>query len=111
MACWQLGERDEARIWYERAVQWMEKHAPKNDELLRFRAEAAELLGLGPVADRKGDHPRSYESSQIELVLLDGPASARARVRLQQSGRGPNHRSGPPADAAMPHGPEAFAQP
>jgi serine/threonine protein kinase/Tfp pilus assembly protein PilF len=44
MACWQLREPDKARAWYERAVQWMEKNAPGDDELRRLRAEAAELL-------------------------------------------------------------------
>jgi tetratricopeptide (TPR) repeat protein len=46
MACWQLGQRDEARRWYDRAVQWMEQHASDHHELRRFRAEAAALLGL-----------------------------------------------------------------
>jgi hypothetical protein len=41
-----LGEKDKAREWYDRAVQWMDKNQPKNDELRRFRAEAAELLEL-----------------------------------------------------------------
>jgi tetratricopeptide (TPR) repeat protein len=44
MAHWQLGNRDEARRWYDRAVAWTEKHEPKNEELRRFRVEAAELL-------------------------------------------------------------------
>ena len=46
MAHWQLGEKDKAREWYDRAVQWMDKNQPKNEELRRFRAEAAELLEL-----------------------------------------------------------------
>ena len=46
MAHWQLGEKDKAREWYERAVQWMDKIQPTNEELRRFRAEAAELLEL-----------------------------------------------------------------
>jgi tetratricopeptide (TPR) repeat protein len=44
MANWQLGNKDEARKWYERAVDWMEKNQAKNEELLRFRAEAKELI-------------------------------------------------------------------
>jgi serine/threonine protein kinase len=44
MAAWQLGQKDEARTWYDRAVAWMEKNQPHNDELIRFRAEAAALL-------------------------------------------------------------------
>ena len=46
MAHWQLGHKEEARKWYDLAVAWMEKNQPKNEELCRFRAEAAELLGV-----------------------------------------------------------------
>ena len=46
MAHWQLGDKTQARSWYDKAVPWMEKNQPKNEELLRFRAEAAALLGL-----------------------------------------------------------------
>jgi eukaryotic-like serine/threonine-protein kinase len=46
MANWQLGNKEAARQRYDQAVQWMEKHQPKNEELRRFRDEAAELLGL-----------------------------------------------------------------
>jgi tetratricopeptide (TPR) repeat protein len=44
MAHWQLGEKDQAREWYDKAVQWMDKNKPEDDELRRFRAEAAEML-------------------------------------------------------------------
>jgi tetratricopeptide (TPR) repeat protein len=46
MAEWRLGNKDKAREWYDRAVQWMEKSKPINEELRRFRDEAAELLGI-----------------------------------------------------------------
>ncbi len=46
MAHWQLGEKEEARRWYDQAVQWMDKNLPKGKELGRFRAEAAELLKI-----------------------------------------------------------------
>jgi tetratricopeptide (TPR) repeat protein len=46
MAHWQLGHKDEARKWYDQAVEWMDKNQPENEELHRFRAEAAELLEL-----------------------------------------------------------------
>jgi serine/threonine protein kinase len=45
MAHWRLGEREKARQLYDRAVQWMNKNAPSDDELRHFREEAAELLG------------------------------------------------------------------
>ncbi len=46
MAHWQLGERDEARSWFERAVVWMDEHLPRDDELRRIRDEATALLGV-----------------------------------------------------------------
>ena len=46
MAHWQLGDKGEARKWYDRAVVWLEKNQPGNEELLRFRAEAEQLLGV-----------------------------------------------------------------
>ncbi|MFL5240711.1 MAG: tetratricopeptide repeat protein [Gemmataceae bacterium] len=46
MARWQLGEKDQARKCYEQAVQWMDKNQPKNEELIRFRAEAEMLIGI-----------------------------------------------------------------
>src|SRR5262249_31639958 len=46
MANWQLGETEEARKWYDKALEWMEKNDPKNDELRRFRAEMEELMKI-----------------------------------------------------------------
>jgi hypothetical protein len=51
MAHWQLGEKDKARNCYDQAVRWMEENKqglerdrPRQDELLRLRSEADELL-------------------------------------------------------------------
>jgi tetratricopeptide (TPR) repeat protein len=46
MAHWRLGDKKDARKWYDQAVQWMDKNQPKNEELVRFRAEAELLLEL-----------------------------------------------------------------
>jgi tetratricopeptide (TPR) repeat protein len=46
MTHWQLGDKGEARKWYDQAVAWMGKNEPENEELRQFRAEAAELLGV-----------------------------------------------------------------
>ena len=46
MAKWRLDEKDEARKWYDKAVGWMDKYQPKNEDLRRYRVEAAELLGI-----------------------------------------------------------------
>jgi Flp pilus assembly protein TadD len=44
MAQWQLGNKDKAREWYDKAVDWMEKNQPIHEELRRFRAEVEELM-------------------------------------------------------------------
>ena len=54
MAHWQLGQKDKARQWYQKAVERMEKNRPErmeksrlwDEELRRFQAEAAELLEI-----------------------------------------------------------------
>ncbi|MHC4164055.1 MAG: hypothetical protein ACYSUM_18170 [Planctomycetota bacterium] len=40
-----LGQKD-AREWYDKAVAWMDKHKPDDQELKRVRAEAEEVLGI-----------------------------------------------------------------
>jgi eukaryotic-like serine/threonine-protein kinase len=44
MAHSQLGHEEEAGKWYAEAVQWIDKNAPQNEELRRFRTEAVEVL-------------------------------------------------------------------
>jgi WD40 repeat protein/tetratricopeptide (TPR) repeat protein len=44
MAQWKLGQKDRARQGLARAVAWMEKNQPSNNELRRFRAEAGDLI-------------------------------------------------------------------
>ena len=46
VAHWELGAKEEARAWYDKAIAWMDENDPQNDELILFRAEAEELLGL-----------------------------------------------------------------
>jgi tetratricopeptide (TPR) repeat protein len=46
LAHWQLGKQEEARKWYEKAVEWMEKNQPEDQELRRFRNEAEDALGM-----------------------------------------------------------------
>jgi hypothetical protein len=45
MANAKLGLKDEARRWFDAGVKAMEKGASDMDQLMRFRAEAALLLG------------------------------------------------------------------
>ena len=46
MVHWHLGHKSEARGWYDKAVSSMEENPPKGAESFRFRAEAAQLLGV-----------------------------------------------------------------
>ena len=46
MAHWRLGHKEEARKQVERAILWMEKNAPQNEELRQFKSEAEALLGI-----------------------------------------------------------------
>lgn len=45
MAHWQLNHKDQAHQWYVKAIEWMTKNQPDDEELDRFHAEAATLLG------------------------------------------------------------------
>jgi tetratricopeptide (TPR) repeat protein len=45
MAHWRLGNHHEARRWFDKAIEWMDSNQSKNEELVRFRAEAEELIG------------------------------------------------------------------
>jgi serine/threonine protein kinase/WD40 repeat protein len=46
MVQWQQGDKKRACESFDRACQWMDRKGPQDDELLRFREEAAVLLGL-----------------------------------------------------------------
>jgi tetratricopeptide (TPR) repeat protein len=46
MAHHRAGHKDEARKWYDRGIAWMDKHAPKDPTLLRYRNQAVGVLGV-----------------------------------------------------------------
>ncbi|MBM4090610.1 MAG: serine/threonine protein kinase [Planctomycetes bacterium] len=46
MAHWQLGNKEDARQSYDKGVACMDEFKPKDQELQRFRTEAAQLLGV-----------------------------------------------------------------
>ena len=111
MAHWRRGESAAARIWFDVADRWHHRVAPANQELRRFRAEAAGLLGVGPESDREVEHTPADDATLAGLVLQADPTATWARTWLEHSRPGLNHSAGPPADAGMPNGPEAFARP
>ena len=44
MAHWQLDQKDQARMWYGKAVEWMKRNMPQDKEMLLFRSEADQLM-------------------------------------------------------------------
>jgi hypothetical protein len=44
MAHWRLGDRDLARQYFNRSVEWMADRKSQDDELCRFRSEAQAML-------------------------------------------------------------------
>jgi tetratricopeptide (TPR) repeat protein len=60
MAHWQRGEKDEARRCYDRANAWLAKTQTTDEEMTRYRSEAATLLGL---ADNPKSNGKKEESS------------------------------------------------
>jgi uncharacterized protein HemY len=59
-----LGDKEWARMFYDQAIQWMEKKQPRKQdlrqELQRFRAETAELLGIkDQPAVKEGEKPKA----------------------------------------------------
>jgi eukaryotic-like serine/threonine-protein kinase len=46
MAYERTGDRKQARIWYDKAVQRMDKRFPQEERDLRYQAEAKEILGI-----------------------------------------------------------------
>jgi tetratricopeptide (TPR) repeat protein len=51
MTFWQLEKKEDARKAYDAAVSLMKRYRPKDEELLRFREEAAHLLGIATDPD------------------------------------------------------------
>jgi len=51
MAQWRLGNKPQALTGFDKAVEWMEQNQPADDELIRFRDEAAALLEVNKKKD------------------------------------------------------------
>jgi len=78
------GRMDKARKWYDMAVIWNENREPGDEELRRFRVEAAKVLGLpeppplarGPefIERKSGLHPVNKRSRFRNLAGPDATA-------------------------------------
>ena len=84
MACWKLGNKDEARKWYTAALAWTETRFPKHAEVLRFRAEAAALLGL---SERAADPAPQALTDDLQLWTLFLDADAKAAWAYRERGQ------------------------
>ncbi len=56
LAHWQLGEVEEAQRWYNKAVAQLVDDPSPDEELLRFRAEAQDILGITSVVTRREEN-------------------------------------------------------
>ena len=65
MAHWRLGDHDKARHWYEKAVKIMTVNKSTDEELLRFRAEAEETLGI----ETEAQTPKKSDGQSPEAVI------------------------------------------
>lgn len=61
MTHWQLGDHEEARHWYDQAVDHRWQYFPDDKDIRRYHIEAAELLGI-PLDE---ETPTELESKQL----------------------------------------------
>ncbi len=105
MAHWQLGHKDEARKRYDQAADWMKKNPSQYAELLRFRAEAAGILGIentdvvllldrgnAHAAAGRWDEAAADFSRAVEVDPNDATASFALAIVLLKTGREAEYR-------------------
>jgi hypothetical protein len=68
MAHWQLGDKDEARSWYDKGARWIETatFSYRDEPLLRTHLEAAELLGMNDPQKRHASSRPSPTTNPTE---------------------------------------------
>ncbi|HMF13901.1 MAG TPA: tetratricopeptide repeat protein, partial [Gemmataceae bacterium] len=75
MAHWRLDRKETARQWFVHALDQMERTAPDDEQLKRFRAEAAALLGLPEKSSAVPLHPLGDDAAFFTLVLETDPGA------------------------------------
>jgi tetratricopeptide (TPR) repeat protein len=69
-----LGQKEQARKWFDDAVTWTSKSRPGDVELKRFRAEAAAALGLPNLFESEtGKSPAQSGSEEKEGIAVRRP--------------------------------------
>ena len=53
MAYQRLGHKEEARMWFEKAVAWQKEHAANDAQLAQFEKEAREVVGIAANAEQQ----------------------------------------------------------
>jgi tetratricopeptide (TPR) repeat protein len=87
MTYWQLGQEEVARRWYDRAVEWTHANRPESKELARFRAEAAELLGVVEDAEKQpGLEAATTNTSGSETLGVRGQRGAKVEPSTDKRG-------------------------
>jgi serine/threonine protein kinase len=76
MAHWQIHEKENARAWFARATEWMEKGARNDTELKRFRDQAALLLGI----DRTDSSPHPVIAADAGVQRVTVPTTRPRRL-------------------------------
>jgi Flp pilus assembly protein TadD len=57
MAHSRLGQQDEARLWFHKAVEWKDRKEPHDEFIRRIHDEAADLLGIVESKPNAGIRP------------------------------------------------------
>ncbi len=110
MAHQERGEAGPAQMWFDVAGRWHRRAAPADEELKRFRAEAAGVLGVSAEFVPDAQRAPADDATLARLVLKIDPSAAWARAWLDPPSTDLD-RPAAPASAAMPTGPDAFARP
>ena len=110
MAYQKRGEAGPARTWFDVAGRWHRRAAPADEDLKRFRAESASVLGMSAELGPDAQHAPTDDATLARLVLKVDPSAAWARAWLNRPSTDLDRPAVPPS-AAMPTGADAFAEP
>ncbi len=94
MVHWQLGDQEEARRWYDKAVEFFNKHYTSGNSQGQFRPEAAKLLGLKfAVKMSRNDESATHGDPLVSVFggLLAQPFVDEAGRQRQLDTRLPRH--------------------
>ena len=83
MAHWRLGDRDEARKFFNRSVEWMANRKSHDDELCRVRAEAEAMLADAQAAVKYRARPSAVRVSRSNRRRALGSAIHLTRTLLK----------------------------